>query len=125
MNGAMGTRVADNGGTGAALTFLTRGELARGPRTELFVFMDQHEDSLTASIFKMVLAPVAANPLREMPHATVDAADTQPPSVLANSFASLRPGCSVPFLLRFSRVQPRWKRVRRPAGIPSPHYQRR
>src|SRR5437660_4380209 len=37
MNGAMGTRVLDNGGTDPALTFLTRGELASAPRTEFFV----------------------------------------------------------------------------------------
>src|SRR6266566_2447492 len=33
MNGFMGTRALDNGGTGAGLTFLTRAELARAPRT--------------------------------------------------------------------------------------------
>ena len=53
MNGAMGTRVLDNGGTDPALTFLTRGELARAPRTEFFVFMDEHEDSLTTCIFSL------------------------------------------------------------------------
>jgi prepilin-type N-terminal cleavage/methylation domain-containing protein/prepilin-type processing-associated H-X9-DG protein len=51
MNGAMGTRAGDNGGTGAALTFLTRGELASAPRTEFFVFMDEHQDSLTTCVF--------------------------------------------------------------------------
>ena len=51
MNGNMGTRELDNGGTGASLTFLTRAELARAPRTEFFVFMDEHEDSLTTSMF--------------------------------------------------------------------------
>src|SRR5438034_4252369 len=50
MNGNMGTRIADNGGTGASLTFLTRSELARAPRSELLVFIDVHEDSLTTSI---------------------------------------------------------------------------
>ena len=45
MNGNMGTRALDNGGTGTALTFLSKGELARAPRTEFFVFMDEHEDS--------------------------------------------------------------------------------
>src|SRR5262245_33751450 len=34
MNGNMGTRALDNGGTGASLTFLTRAELVRAPRTE-------------------------------------------------------------------------------------------
>lgn len=51
MNCNMGTRVLDNGGTGATLTFLTRGELARAPRSELFVFMDEREDSLSTSLF--------------------------------------------------------------------------
>ena len=53
MNGNMGTRIADNGGTGASLTFLTRSELARAPRSELLVFIDVHEDSLTTSIFSL------------------------------------------------------------------------
>jgi len=51
MNGNMGTRVLDNGGTGAALTFVTGAELARAPRSEFFVFMDEHEDSLRTCIF--------------------------------------------------------------------------
>ena len=51
MNGNMGTRALDNGGTGAALTFVTGAELARGPRSEFFVFMDEHEDSLRTCIF--------------------------------------------------------------------------
>ncbi|SRR6266536_3017770 len=51
MNGNMGSRAADNGGTGATLTFLTRGELGTAPRTEIFVFMDEHEDSLTTCVF--------------------------------------------------------------------------
>src|SRR3989454_5690198 len=51
MNGNMGTRGLDNGGTGAALTFVTGAELARGPRSEFFVFMDEHEDSLRTCMF--------------------------------------------------------------------------
>jgi len=53
MNGAMGTRALDNGGTGAGLTFLNLGELARAPRIEFFVFMDEHEDSLTRCMFHL------------------------------------------------------------------------
>jgi len=33
------------------LTFLTPGELTPAPRTEFFVFMDEHEDSLTRCMF--------------------------------------------------------------------------
>jgi prepilin-type N-terminal cleavage/methylation domain-containing protein len=51
MNGNMGTRVLDNGGSGASLTFLTQAELTRAPRTEFFVFIDEHEDSLANCIF--------------------------------------------------------------------------
>src|SRR5438046_5093668 len=40
MNGAMGTRAGDNGGSGAAATFLRREEFAKAGRPELFVFMD-------------------------------------------------------------------------------------
>jgi type II secretory pathway pseudopilin PulG len=53
MNGAMGTRALDNLGTDPVLTFLNRGDLARAPRTELFVFMDEHEDSLSTSMFAL------------------------------------------------------------------------
>ena len=35
------------------LTFLTLAELARAPRTEFFVFMDEHEDSLTKCLFHL------------------------------------------------------------------------
>src|SRR5439155_19245037 len=45
MNAAMGTRIGDNGGTGAAATFLRREEFAKAGRPELLVFMDVHEDS--------------------------------------------------------------------------------
>ena len=51
MNGAMGSSALDNGGYGASLTFLTKAELARAPRIEFFVFMDEHEDSLTMCWF--------------------------------------------------------------------------
>ena len=53
MNGSMGTRALDNGGYGAGLTFLTLAELARAPRIEFFVFMDEHEDSLTRCMFHL------------------------------------------------------------------------
>jgi len=53
MNGNMGTRALDNGGYAPALTFLTRAELDRAPRTEFFVFMDEHEDSLSFCIFSL------------------------------------------------------------------------
>src|SRR5437667_3922650 len=53
MNGAMGTRVGDNGGTGAAATFLRREEFAKAGRSELFVFIDEHEDSLTTCLFTL------------------------------------------------------------------------
>ena len=51
MNGFMGTRALDNGGTGASATFLRREEFAKAGRTELLVFMDVHEDSLTDCLF--------------------------------------------------------------------------
>ena len=51
MNAAMGTRIGDNGGTGAAATFLRREEFAKAGRPELLVFMDVHEDSLTTCLF--------------------------------------------------------------------------
>src|SRR5439155_1266833 len=51
MNGAMGTRALDNGGTGASATFLRREELAKAGRPELLVFTDVHEDSLTTCVF--------------------------------------------------------------------------
>src|ERR1051326_6362613 len=47
MNGFMGTRAGDNGGTGASATFLRREEFAKAGRLELLVFADVHEDSLT------------------------------------------------------------------------------
>src|SRR6266699_3151401 len=50
MNGFMGTRALDNGGSPAA-TFLKRGEFSKVPRTELLVFTDFHEDSLTMCLF--------------------------------------------------------------------------
>jgi len=51
MNGFMGTRALDNGGTGASATFLRQEEFAKAGRTELHVFVDEHEDSLTTCIF--------------------------------------------------------------------------
>jgi len=51
MNGFMGTRALDNGGTGASATFLRREEFAKAGRTELHVFVDEHEDTLTTCIF--------------------------------------------------------------------------
>jgi prepilin-type N-terminal cleavage/methylation domain-containing protein/prepilin-type processing-associated H-X9-DG protein len=51
MNGFMGTRALDNGGTAADVTFLRRHELAKARRSELIVFMDEHEDSLSRCIF--------------------------------------------------------------------------
>ena len=51
MNGNMGSRVLDNGGTGASATFLRREEFAKAGRSELLVFMDVHEDSLTTCLF--------------------------------------------------------------------------
>ncbi len=44
MNGWMGTTVWGQGTTWPAATFLKRGDLARGIRPELCVFMDTHED---------------------------------------------------------------------------------
>ena len=51
MNGFMGTRALDNGGTDPAATFLRRAELPKARRSELIVFMDEHEDSLSRCIF--------------------------------------------------------------------------
>ena len=51
MNGNMGTRALDNGGTGAGATFLRREEFAKAGRTELLVFTDVHEDTLTMCLF--------------------------------------------------------------------------
>jgi len=51
MNGFMGTRIGDNGGTGATSTFLRREECAKAGRPELLVFLDVHEDTLTTCIF--------------------------------------------------------------------------
>ena len=51
MNGNMGTRALDNGGTGATATFLRREEFAKAGRPELLVFTDVHEDSLTMCLF--------------------------------------------------------------------------
>jgi len=51
MNGFMGTVVADNGGNAPAATFLKRSDLSKVNRTEFIVFMDEHSDSLTYSIF--------------------------------------------------------------------------
>src|SRR5258708_1060060 len=52
-NGKMGTRVVEIGGKVDDLTFLTRAELTRAARTEFFVFMDEHEDSLSACLFHL------------------------------------------------------------------------
>jgi len=52
MNGFMGTTATDNGGSPAA-TFLKRSDFSKVPRTELLVFMDEHEDSLTFSIYSL------------------------------------------------------------------------
>jgi len=51
MNGFMGTRALDNGGTGASATFLRREEFAKAGRPELLVFINVHEDSLTVCLF--------------------------------------------------------------------------
>src|SRR5438552_5975569 len=51
MNGNMGTRALDNGGTGAGATFLRREEFAKAGRTALLVFTDVHEDTLTMCLF--------------------------------------------------------------------------
>src|SRR6266566_1379700 len=51
MNGFMGSRALDNGGTGASATFLRREEFAKARRPELLVFMDVHEDSLTTCAY--------------------------------------------------------------------------
>jgi len=51
MNGNMGSRVLDNGGTGASATFLHREEFAKTGRPELLVFIDVHEDFLTTCLF--------------------------------------------------------------------------
>src|SRR6266699_2954415 len=54
MNGLMGTRALDNGGTGTAATFLRPDEFAKtasAGRPELLVFIDVHEDSLTDCLF--------------------------------------------------------------------------
>ena len=51
MNGNMGTRALDNGGTGAGATFLRREEFTKAGRPELLVFTDVHEDSLTMCVF--------------------------------------------------------------------------
>ena len=51
MNGNMGSRVLDNGGTGASATFLRREEFAKAGRPELLVFIDVHEDFLTTCLF--------------------------------------------------------------------------
>ena len=53
MNGNMGTRALDNGGTGASATFLRREEFTEAGRPELLVFIDVHEDSLTVSLFNI------------------------------------------------------------------------
>jgi prepilin-type N-terminal cleavage/methylation domain-containing protein len=53
MNGSMGTRALDNGGTGASATFLRREEFAKAGRPELLVFIDVHEDSLTVCLFNI------------------------------------------------------------------------
>jgi hypothetical protein len=51
MNGFMGTRIGDNGGTGATSTFLRREESAKTGRPELLVFIDVHEDTLSTCVF--------------------------------------------------------------------------
>src|SRR6266699_2102772 len=52
MNGQhMGTRALKIGGNVDDLTFLTRAELTRASRTEFFVFMDEHEDSMSECLF--------------------------------------------------------------------------
>ena len=51
MNGHMGTRVLKIGGNVDDLTFLTRAELTTTAQTEFFVFMDEHEDSLSECLF--------------------------------------------------------------------------
>jgi prepilin-type N-terminal cleavage/methylation domain-containing protein len=54
MNGFVGTRALDIGGTGAAATFLRRSEFAKAAnagRRELLVFIDVHEDYLDTCLF--------------------------------------------------------------------------
>ena len=54
MNGFMGTRALDNGSSAAAMTFFRVPDFARAAqvgRPDLFVFMDEHEDSLSFCIF--------------------------------------------------------------------------
>src|SRR5437773_2873586 len=53
MNAFMGTRAGDNGGTGASATFLRREEFSKARRTELLVFMDVYEDSLTTRVYNL------------------------------------------------------------------------
>lgn len=54
MNVFMGTRARGGRSSDDAWrTFLTRGELNVGPRPELLVFMDVHQDSLTTSAFNI------------------------------------------------------------------------
>ena len=53
MNGFMGTTALDNGGNAPTATFLKRSDFSKVPRTELLVFMDEHEDSLSFSIYSL------------------------------------------------------------------------
>jgi len=53
MNGFMGARILDNGTTDPAATFLKRSDFSKVHRPELLVFMDEHADSLTTSIFSI------------------------------------------------------------------------
>src|ERR1051326_1052415 len=53
MNGFMGGRILDNGGTAPAATFLRREEFTKAGRPELLVFADVHEDFLDVCIFHL------------------------------------------------------------------------
>src|SRR5947208_16263454 len=54
MNGFMGTRATDMGGSVEHFAiFMKRGEFSEVPLTELLVFTDEHSDCLTFSIFAL------------------------------------------------------------------------
>jgi prepilin-type processing-associated H-X9-DG protein len=53
MNGTMGTRALDNGGTEPVATFLRRGDFIKAGRGELLVFADVHEDFIDTCLFSL------------------------------------------------------------------------
>jgi prepilin-type N-terminal cleavage/methylation domain-containing protein len=55
MNAFMGTRIRGGSGVGDTIwtIFMKRSDVNIGPRLELFVFMDTHEDRLTSSVFDL------------------------------------------------------------------------